>query len=197
MKFYALILVLVMGTLGFAYAAWVDGLVIAGTVNTGDIDVQFTDAVVCFDQSKDIASGSADISADGKTLTVTIDNYYPCAGGKVYYLVENFGSVPVHLEDKIITVNEPIEGMLTVTNCGKKPKDPCPDPDDPDCPPDWDYPGLEEGTQLGEDHAIAQGVVTFDLAQYVEECGTEHDTMNKTITFDIELDFIQYNKSRH
>lgn len=193
-KYVALVLVLAFGLIGGAYAAWTDSLGVGGTVATGDIDVQFVDAVLCFDQDKDVATGEVKIIEEGKKLEITIDNYYPDAGGVVYFYVENKGSVPVKMDGDPIIGNE-YEDELTVANCWWWPWCPCIccDDDDDSCAPDWDYQQLEDGVQLGNspqcDSTKAQSLVTFDVAQYVND----EDTMDDEFTFTISYNFIQWN----
>lgn len=179
-RFYVLILVLVLGTLGVGYAAWTNQLKVEGAVSTGEIDVQFMEAVWCIDQDKDVASGEVEISEDGKTLTVTIENYYPCADGVVAFWVQNKGSIPVNV-NKHLSVRA--DFPLTVKLCTDF------------CDTGWEYQKLWKGAQLSAsdqgDSAKAMGALCFEVPQYF--CET-HSTMNETFTFDVELEFIQWNK---
>jgi len=89
----ALILLIALSTLGLAYGAWTDTLHINGTASTGTFDVAMDYLYYDF-----AAPGcTAAISADGKTLTVTIANAYPgyaCAGG---VSIKNLGTVPAKI----------------------------------------------------------------------------------------------------
>ena len=192
-KFYLVIVMVALLVIGGAYAGWHDFLSISGTVETGNIDVQFTDAVVCVDQDKDIAIVDAVVGPDGKSLEVTIDNAYPQLEGNVFFLVENFGTVPVHLETKVVYVSD--NDALEIVNFGWGPGwpwcPPCPDDPDESCPPEeWlELPELEPGTQLGQDHTEAMGSVYFKVSNDAE--------MNSTYTFTIEYEFINWNESQH
>ena len=180
-KLYLGTLMLVLIIMGFAYAAWWDYLKVAATVNTGNIDVKFMEAVLCFDQEKEIASGTVNIINDGKTLKVTIENYYPEAGGLVVFWVENLGSVPVKLKSfPRITVDFPLSVVMCTDYCETG----------------WAYQKLWKGVQLGNSQQCestkAMAALRFDVPQYF--CGNH--TMNQTFEFTVEYDFIQWNKYR-
>ncbi|MGI6318757.1 MAG: SipW-dependent-type signal peptide-containing protein [Dethiobacteria bacterium] len=125
-KYIALILVLALGLIGGAYAAWTDVLNVAGTVATGDIDVVFTEALSNDagntgdpgqPEGKDVASTEVEVIEGGKALKVTIDNAYPGYVSRVDYKVTNNGSVPVKLQDKTVTYAGPAsEAALEVEN---------------------------------------------------------------------------------
>lgn len=125
-KYIALILVLALGLIGGAYAAWTDVLNVAGTVATGDINVVFTEAVSNDagdtgdpgqPEGKDVASTEVDIINEGKALKVTVNNAYPGYVSRVDYKVKNNGSVPVKLQNKTVTYAGPLsEAALKVEN---------------------------------------------------------------------------------
>ena len=126
-KYIALILVLALGLIGGAYAAWTDVLNVAGTVATGDIDVVFTsaesndagdtdDPASPADDPKDVGSTEVSLSEDGKTMTVTIENAYPGYVSQIEYEVTNNGSVPVKLQNKTIDVTSGDPAGLEVDN---------------------------------------------------------------------------------
>jgi hypothetical protein len=97
----ALILLIALSTLGLAYGAWTDTLYVNGNVTTGTFDVKMDYLYLDF-----AAPGcNAAISADGKTLTITIAGAYPgysCGGG---VSIRNLGTVPAK-----------INGLVEVTN---------------------------------------------------------------------------------
>src|SRR6185369_8993289 len=97
----ALILLIALSTLGLAYGAWSDTLNINGNVSTGTFDVRMDYLYTDYEQ---VGCNPA-LSADGKTLTVTITNAYPgfhCGGG---VSIKNLGTVPAK-----------INGLVEVTN---------------------------------------------------------------------------------
>lgn len=98
----ALILLIALSTLGLAYGAWSDTLHINGTASTGTFNViMIAPGYVDYYQP----GCDSNVSADGKTLTVTVTNAYPgfhCAGGVV---IKNLSSVAAK-----------INGLVEVTN---------------------------------------------------------------------------------
>ena len=102
-KYYSLVLVLVLGLMGGAYAAWEADIVIEGTVDTGEMSVVFDDATVATDGAYDKIS--EDIEEEGKTLAVTMEDLYPRkdydeeedAYATLEVVLENDGTVPAIL----------------------------------------------------------------------------------------------------
>ncbi len=195
-KYITLILVLALGLLGGAYAAWSDALQAKGTVATGNIDVVFTkaesnDPGESLDPSspegdeKHVGSTEVEISEDGKKLIVTIVNGYPGYESEVYYCAVNNGTVPVKLQSKNVTIkgnatgleveNGPIGDLirkiLEFLFGGQEPGE-----DNP--------PKLEEGSQLhpGVEHC---GAIKHRI--------TDKAKQNKSYKYTIDYDFIQYN----
>ena len=109
----ALILLIALATLGLAYGSWTDQLNINGTVGTGTFDVRMDSLYMDF-----AAPGcDAAISADGKTLTVTIANAYPgysCAGG---VSIKNVGTVPAKING-LVQVTNTVPAAFTTTPPG-------------------------------------------------------------------------------
>ena len=92
----ALVLVLCLSGVGVGYAMWSDTLYIDGTVNTGSVDVDIQ-CVTCSDseiEGKNVSGVTC--SSDGTTLTVIVENAYPCITYTVEFLVTNTGTIPVH-----------------------------------------------------------------------------------------------------
>lgn len=202
-KYIALILVLALGLIGGAYAAWTDQLVVNGTVATGDIDVVFTsaesndpadtdDPASPADDPKDVGSTEVSLSEDGKTMTVTIENAYPGYVSKIDYEVTNNGSVPVKLQNKTIDVVSGDPAGLEVDNnfcwrCFLKAlgwSDECLDWFGYVCTCETPTPVLEIGSQIHADDIFVGTighVVTDDAAQ------------NASYTYTITYDFVQWN----
>jgi len=84
---------------GTAYALWSETLTIDGTIDTGDIDTVFENVVTSDSEpcDKDVSSITAELGADGKSITVTIDNAYPCIDYILEFDIVNYGSIPVHV----------------------------------------------------------------------------------------------------
>lgn len=102
---------------GLGYGMWSKTLDINGTVNTGKVDAGFAH-VACSDTGtdpgydKDVASCSVELSADTETMTVTIDNAYPCYTCVITYDIVNTGTIPVKIQS--ITVTNPDEVTVTI-----------------------------------------------------------------------------------
>jgi predicted ribosomally synthesized peptide with SipW-like signal peptide len=108
-----ILMVVALATIGVAYGAWTDQLNINGNVTTGTFDVRmdylYVDAAV--------AGCNAAISADGKTLTVTIANAYPgyaCGGG---VSIRNLGTVAAKING-LVQVANTVPAAFTVTPPG-------------------------------------------------------------------------------
>ncbi len=120
--------IMALASTGAAYALWSDELYINGTVETGTLCGAFTDASIsdpysasgehidknCNDSfvnirdsnpPKDVGWMTEDISADGKTLTVTFNNVYPGYYGNGNYHLENCGTIPWHFDHLNLYVN--------------------------------------------------------------------------------------------
>jgi len=100
-----LVLVLALATLGIGYAMWDKTLDIVGTVDTGEVDAEFTTATCAEDpeaEDKDVGSCSVD-GAGTQMLTITVDNGYPCYGCTVDYTITNTGTIPVKVQSMDIT----------------------------------------------------------------------------------------------
>lgn len=125
-KYMAIPMLLVLALLitGFAYAHWSESLYISGTVNTGELDWEFT-ATSCLDttgidyhcydgfepatfwpdpEGKDVGSTSC-IITDPHTVTVTLTNVYPCYYTSVSTYAHNTGTIPLIIDKVIIDGN--------------------------------------------------------------------------------------------
>ncbi len=113
-----LIAVLAMGMVGGALALWWESLTVDVTVHTGTLDASLS--VESFgDNETDIAAGMGednpevknvsniycDLSEDGNSITITIENAYP---GITYYCninLENTGTIPFKVYSVSLTGN--------------------------------------------------------------------------------------------
>jgi len=100
----SMLLVFALVATGFAYAHWSKTLYISGTVETGTLECQFVSPLLMGDNEidKDVGGYSGYISADRKSIIITITNAYP--GYEVYtaFKVKNTGSVPANITNVII-----------------------------------------------------------------------------------------------
>ncbi len=113
----SLILVLALGALGVAYAAWTDTIIISGTVTTGELAIEFTapaytndpsnqpDENMFFDlhgtweqMDKDVGVTTVTIldpgPGYGRTLEVILDNAYPYYFVAVDFKIHGLSSHP-------------------------------------------------------------------------------------------------------
>ena len=113
-----LAVVLALGSLGVAYAMWSEDLFIQGTVDTGELDVgYYCPWGSCSDnETKEFSSISKSISADEKTLVITVTNAYPCVTYTCQFCVVTAGTVPVHFGPWVIDRGTLPDGA-TVTVC--------------------------------------------------------------------------------
>lgn len=143
-----LAVVLALGVMGGALAYWNETLEIVGTVNTGELDVQFSEQASndpsndSLESGKDpsecgtwafstigdpetwdwtgtrydydvasidcelVADDEGDENGDYQTLTITIDNAYPCYYGNIAFTIDNLGSIPAKVESiKLVKVS--------------------------------------------------------------------------------------------
>lgn len=111
-------------TTGFAYAHWSETLYISGSVATGDLDWEFTEALIsdttgddyhCRDNfelpsprfwmgDKDVGSSSIEIT-DPHTITITLTNVYPCYFTMASVYAKNTGTIPLIIDNVIIDGN--------------------------------------------------------------------------------------------
>jgi len=103
-------LILALGMSGLAYAHWSETLTISGTVNTGNVDVAWSE---CYSgdneiEGKDVSSIKCEIDpADPNTLIVTVTNAYPCIGYWNVVDIHCEGSIPVHIYDVVVSNPNP------------------------------------------------------------------------------------------
>lgn len=200
-KYIALILVLTLGLIGGAYAAWTDSLQAKGTVATGNIDVRFTkvesndpgeteDPNCPPDDRKHVGKTEAKIIDNGKKIEITITNAYPGYTSEVAYCVVNQGSVPVKLQSKIPSWNP--ELGLEVKNCGfwfwwpGWPGWPgCPGDSENGEPDEGNPNPLEIGSQLHQGEEFC-GVIKHKV--------TDDAKQNSNYTYTIDYKFVLFNQ---
>jgi len=99
-----LAIVAILAIVGSALAMWYDVLKISVTVNTGEVDVEFSPPSVKEFEDKKVASCSAGLTGieeegpddNDLDLLIKIDNAYPGYRCKVSFDVKNTGTIPVH-----------------------------------------------------------------------------------------------------
>lgn len=94
-----LVMVVALGIVGVAYGLWFKVLFVEGTIETGNVDAEWTFAG-CFDiEDKDVGTTTASIDQDDdQILHFEIENGYPSYTGDCEVEYTYTGSVPVHVE---------------------------------------------------------------------------------------------------
>jgi len=90
---------------GIGYALWSDSLYLQGTVNTGDIGLEWSQGTPWDTEPdlKDVSFGECVI--DGDTLYITVYNAYPCIEYHFPIDLHGVGSVPVHTAMTLLGTN--------------------------------------------------------------------------------------------
>jgi hypothetical protein len=115
------ILMIALMVAGISYAMWDKTIYLYGTVNTGEVDAEFS-RIYCDDDGidpgydKDVASCECYIDGtDHQIAYVEIDNGYPCYSVIVYFEIDNTGTVPVKIQNIILT-NPNTEVTVVITD---------------------------------------------------------------------------------
>lgn len=184
-KFFALALMLVLGLVGGAYAAWTDAVTIEGTVETGDIDLEFQSASVKeqYADNAGVATFSVTIpGGDPKSLKIDIGNAYPDYWAEAQFNIKNEGTVPVKVSkitvdfddarsDLVLTADKASIGTgLDIAN---------------QIQVTGDFLALEVGQQFNGGAHQTYLLKNTILGQAIQD----HDEYGYTIT----IDFIQWN----
>jgi hypothetical protein len=135
-----LALVIALGALGVGYAAWTDIIYINGTVSTGNACVEFATPISSEDPCPadgthpdlttgvHFAGGIYELPVDPKdvgcttvtqtapdTITVVIDNAYPCYANEIKYHAYNCGTVPMIAKRPVLTYLDASGAPVSVT----------------------------------------------------------------------------------
>ncbi|MEM0000269.1 MAG: hypothetical protein QXH02_04220 [Desulfurococcaceae archaeon] len=123
--------IVLLVTIGFALAMWSETLLVNVTVETGEVDVKFSEWY-CSDtgpdpqaegyhneEGKDVASCNIEVEeyddeGDPIKLLVTLSNAYPGYTVDVGLIIDNIGTIPVKLYNWDIEVDEPIGASLLI-----------------------------------------------------------------------------------
>jgi len=111
----AMLLVIALAAMGLVYGLWSETLTINGTVGTGSVDAAFSNVETWDEETKPVGTCDAVLSADGNTLTVTINNGYPSYLCYVHFWVTNVGSIPIHVH--LPTFSAPNELEVELYKC--------------------------------------------------------------------------------
>lgn len=220
-KYIALVLILIFGLIGGAYAYWTDQVVIGGTAATGGLDVRITQVGVSNWNNNNLVpggTGTSSIAEDGKSASFAVTGLYPQKHPtdfniyqNVQIYIKNESSIPVKLSSVDFTKTS---GSNTLWNnmygivhvriydadgvqVGDTKTSGAPQPFNSmdafmaawnNLPPDT---VLEPGwtARFGTDEPSEDsGSFIFWL-----EPGAGNNTQNKTVSFDIKFNWVQWN----
>ncbi|ABR46720.1 hypothetical protein Amet_0493 [Alkaliphilus metalliredigens QYMF] len=105
-KFLALALVVALMMMGAGYAYWTQDLTIQNTVNTGELDVQFTELELDVEGAAYMGSASSFLPADTDgeyNLKLDLIDAYPGAGFTVSFDLANTGTLAANVRNFDIT----------------------------------------------------------------------------------------------
>jgi len=130
------VLILVLGISGVAYAHWSETLYINGTVETGELDLEFSSAT-CNESpeagGKDVGHCEVELidtddDGDDDKVQITITNGYPCYACDIVVEIHNNGTVPANLVKLDFDVTGPLAPWVEVSFSGSWPGFPQIDP---------------------------------------------------------------------
>jgi len=128
LRFLSLLLLAALLVAGVSYAAWSESIVVNGTVNTGEVDWYINGVLAQLDNSpdwtcdenfenihqldKDVGSTTVELvdtdgDGDNDTAVVTVNNAYPGYYNYLSFMVKNNGTIPLKVEDMIVTNPNP------------------------------------------------------------------------------------------
>ena len=180
-----LALVLALGALGATYAMWDKTLYVDGTVNTGEVNVVIVsisdddddiDPGFLIDgvtpKDKDVGWTDVQIDpSDNQRAIVTVHNAYPCYENYVHFSGWNNGTVPVRLQDIIITNPNPCIEVSAWNGDGEQ---------------------IEPGP-INDPPAMADNTIWFHVLQCAEEnAGSIGGPA--AYTFTVEFYYVQWNE---
>lgn len=166
--------IVILAVVGFALAMWSETLLVNVVVQTGEVDVKFTEWY-CSDtgpdpqaegfnnqEGKNVAScnisvESYDDEGDVIKLAVSLNNTYPGYQVDIYMVITNIGTIPVKLYESNLEFDEPIIAELIT-------------PEDTQIDPGHDATYILRITipQEAEELATYTGEITLTFAQWNE-----------------------------
>jgi hypothetical protein len=180
---------------GFAYAHWSETLLIAGTVNTGELDWQFTqvqsldpgttldyhcndgfEGQLYWQGEKHVGTTTIEITEDPHVAQVTLTNVYPSYFTSITLYAQNTGTIPLIIDKVIIDGIVISAGTQTIVSLDL-------DDDGQDDIEIWWKDGI--GTQLEPDDFADEMSIWIHILQPAPE--------GATLTFQIQVVAIQWN----
>lgn len=106
-RFLALTLVVAIMLMGAGYAFWMESIEIGSTVNTGKLDIKFSNDsaflgggnYVTDNQNGHYVNGSAIVNGDDNKLDIILDNMHPGSYAKFKFCMENTGTIDLYVTD--------------------------------------------------------------------------------------------------
>jgi len=98
-----LALVLALGAVGVGHALWSETLYIEGTVETGELALEWSQGDPYDDETPEKDVSSAECEIVGDTIYIYIYNAYPCITYHIPIDIHNVGTIPAHLCGLVIT----------------------------------------------------------------------------------------------
>lgn len=209
-KYVILAMVLMLALIGGAYAYWQESLTIEGTVSTGTMDVRITrwHPSSLLDQDPYITGQNTGISADGKTASAEIEGLYPSEQRHYQNMqlrMTNHSTIPVKLESVVVektggddTLWSQFYGSATIRiydDTNEQIAIYGPTPGKPFSELGNEIMKLMDGVLLGPDYRIRFGNDEEDNSiRFWLEPGAGNATQDKSISFDITFNWVQFNK---
>lgn len=112
-----IIAIIALATIGITFAWYNQSFQVTGSFTTGQVWADWS-FHTCGDNEVDkyIGTLDCDISSDFQTLTMTATNVYPCYEGWVWLDIHVRGTLPLIVQDIIITPPPPAELDIWVEN---------------------------------------------------------------------------------
>jgi len=116
------ILMIALGVAGFAYAHWCETLTLNGTITTGIVDVEWSwdGELINGVKENGYVVATMEGTIEGNTLTVTINNTFPCLRGWFEIDVHNNGTIPVQACCDLSTFTisgDDLSPWINITDC--------------------------------------------------------------------------------
>ncbi len=187
------IALVMLASMGIAFAMWSETLKVNVTVNTGEVDVEWSDywsndTIEKPEVPLDVTTVTVepeewDTENDLIKLNVTIDNAYPCYKVGIYGNVSNIGTIPVKFLNASIKFDTTVIPItcctwydLDLDNDGKA---------DINVHLGLAYDPDNDGTQIDPG-----SFDTYELCIHVKQNATE----NSTYFFELQMTFAQWNE---
>lgn len=107
--FYVVMAILSTSLVGVAYAAWSNQLTVTSYVETGSLNVTFTQVssndppgTPDPNSGRDIATCFCSIANGGKSILISVVKAYPRYNVQVTFVIKNTGTIPARLREPVL-----------------------------------------------------------------------------------------------